>query len=93
VKLKEIESRILPVLRRHDVAEAGLFGSAARGEVKKSSDIDILIRFRGKRSLLDLVGLKLDLEETLRRKIDVVEYPAIHPFIRERVLREQVKVL
>lgn len=93
MKLKELESKIIPVLKRHDVAEAGLFGSVVRGRVRKSSDIDILVKFKGKKSLLDLVGLKLDLEETLRRKVDVVEYPAIHPFIRKRVLREQVRVL
>jgi predicted nucleotidyltransferase len=91
--LKEIEKTIIPILKRNGVVRAGIFGSFVRGEARKKSDIDILIKFKGRKSLLDLVGLKLELEEKLGRKVDIVEYSAIHPLIRDKVLKEQVRVL
>lgn len=91
--LEEIERKIIPILRHNDVVRASLFGSFVRGEAKKSSDIDILIKFKGRKSLLDLVGLKLELEERLKRKVDVVEYSVVHPLIKNRVLKEQVRIL
>jgi len=91
--IKELENKILPVLRRYDVVRAALFGSFVREEMKKNSDIDILIEFKGKKSLLDLSGLKIELEETLGRKVDIVEYSMIHPLLKERILKEQVVVI
>jgi predicted nucleotidyltransferase len=91
--LKEIEKMIIPILKRNDVVRAGIFGSFVRGEARKKSDIDILIKFKGRKSLLDLIGLKLELEKKLGRKVDVVEYSAIHPLIRDKVFKEQVRVL
>ena len=88
-----IRRQLLPILKRHDVARAALFGSFARGEATKDSDIDILIEFRGQKSLLDLVGLKLELEDTTGRKVDVVTARALHPAIRDQVLAEQVTIL
>jgi len=64
-----------------------------RREMKEDSDIDILVELPKEKSLLDFVALKLELEETLGRKVDLVEYSTIHPLLKERVLREQVPVL
>jgi predicted nucleotidyltransferase len=90
---EEIKDKIVPVLKRHDVVRAALFGSFVRGEAKKGSDIDILVEFKGEKSLLDLVALKLELEELLGREVDVLTYNSIHPFIRETILKEQVAIL
>jgi hypothetical protein len=60
---------------------------------KKSSDIDILVDVDENISLLDFVGIKLDLEEVLGRKVDLVEYGTIKPRLRERILKEQLVVL
>ena len=68
-----IKRKITPILKRQGVTKAALFGSVVRGELKKSSDIDVLVQFKPGKSLLDLVGLKLDLEELLKRKVDVLE--------------------
>ncbi len=91
--LASIRRAALPVLRRHDVKRAALFGSFARGENTKNSDLDLLIEFKGQKSLFDLVGLKLELEKEFRRKVDVVTYRALHPVIRDQVLKEQVAIL
>ena len=53
------ERKIAFILRKNGVVKAGIFGSYARGEAKKNSDIDILIKFKGSKSLFDLSGLKI----------------------------------
>ncbi len=92
-QLKELRYRILPVLKRHGVAKAGIFGSFARGEAKKNSDIDILIKFKGKKSLLDLAGLEIELEKKLGRKVDVLTYNSVHPLLKDKILNEEVAIL
>ena len=86
-----IKRRSLPILKRHNVIRAAIFGSFARGTATAKSDIDFLIEYRGRnKSLLDLIGLKLDLEEILDRKVDVITYRSIYWRIREQILAEQV---
>ena len=93
MRIEEIKSKINPILRRYGVSKAAVFGSYARGEMREYSDIDILVEIEQDISLLDFIGLKLEIEEVLGKKIDLVEYCAIKPFIRERVLKEQVEIL
>lgn len=89
----DIKSKIVSILKRRDVVKAGLFGSFARGEAKKKSDIDVLIKFRSGKSLLDLAGLELELEKKMGRRFDVLTYDSINPLLRERILEEEVKIL
>jgi len=93
--IREIKKKITPILKNHDVKKAAVFGSFARGEQNKKSDIDILIKFKrdNDKSLLDIVGLKLDLEKVLKRKVDLVEYSTIKPLLRKTILKEQALVL
>lgn len=95
MELAEIEKRVAPVLRKYGVARAAIFGSYARGEEREreNSDIDVLIEFKGDRSLLDLAGLKIELEEALGRKVDVLTYSSLHPLLRDRILSEQKVIL
>ena len=64
-----------------------------KGEAKTSCDVDILVEIKSDASLLDFVGIKLELEEALGRKVDLVEYDTIKPIIKERILSEQVAIL
>jgi len=89
----EIKEKILNALKQNDVKRAALFGSVVRGELSDESDIDILVEFKGRKSLLDLVGLKLELEEMLKRKVDVLTYNSLHPLLKDRILREQEVIL
>lgn len=91
--LNSIVRKIIPILRKEGVAKAGIFGSFARGEQKKRSDLDLLIQFRGRKSLLDLVGLELELEDKLGRKVDLLTYKSLHPLLKERILQEEVRIL
>ena len=91
--IKEIENKILPVLRKYHVRRASLFGSVVRGEMTEESDIDLLVELPETASLLDLAGLKIDIEELLGRNVDVLTYDSLHPLLRDRILDEQVSIL
>jgi predicted nucleotidyltransferase len=91
--LDELKNQLLPILRKHQVARAGIFGSTANGTAKITSDIDILIEFSGEKSLFELIALKLDLEEETKRKIDISTYKALNHLIRDSILAEEVKLL
>ncbi|MBI2298159.1 MAG: nucleotidyltransferase family protein [Armatimonadetes bacterium] len=67
-----------------------LFGSVARGEAGPASDVDFLAELHEDLDLLDVVGVKLFLEDTLGTRVDVVEPQALKPRMRERVLLEAV---
>ena len=75
------------------VRSLALFGSVARGEAGPDSDFDFLVEFEEGRSLLDLSGLRLDLEDTLGRPVDVATPNSMHLRLRERILSELVPVL
>lgn len=91
--INSIKRSVLPILRRHKVRRAAIFGSASRGAMKKDSDIDILVDIRNDISIIEFAGIKVELEGALKRKVDLVEYDTIKPSIREKILKEQVKIL
>lgn len=94
-EFKELKKVIVRILKKYGIKKAGIFGSYVRGENKKGSDIDILVEIpkNMKFSLLDFVGLKLELEDTLGKKVDLVEYVTIKPRIRNTILNEEVKII
>ncbi|HAG50697.1 MAG: hypothetical protein A2X87_01080 [Deltaproteobacteria bacterium GWC2_42_51] len=94
MNIEEIKNKILPILKRYDIKRAGVFGSLVRGEAREDSDIDILVEIgRDDISLLDFVGIKLEMEEAIGRKVDLVEYSAIKPLIKKQILSEEVSIL
>ena len=93
MKLEEIKVKMMPVLRRYDVRKAAIFGSFVKGEEREDSDIDILVEFKGEKSLLDLAGLKIELQEILKRKVDVLTYNSLHPLLKDKILQEQKVIL
>lgn len=91
-ELKKLKSKIIKVLKKHKVAKAGLFGSYARGEQKKNSDIDILIQ-PPKGIGFGFVGIQFELEDELKKKVDLLSYKALHPLLKERILKEEVRII
>ena len=81
-------SRMIDICRQNDVSMIGVFGSMARGEAKKKSDIDLIVRFSKRKSLLSMVRLERELSEALGRKVDLLTEAGISPYIRESVLKE-----
>jgi predicted nucleotidyltransferase len=93
LSMSEIQQKIAPILFRYRVKKAGLFGSIVHGAMRKDSDIDILVELEPNLSLLDLIGLKLELEDMLHQKVDLVEYTMLKPRLKERILAEEVRIL
>ena len=90
--LMEIKPKIIQVLKKNNVKKAGIFGSYAKGEQRKDSDIDILIE-PPKGIGFGFVGIQFELENKLGKKVDLVTYNYISPYIKKQVLNEEIKII
>lgn len=81
---------ILKIAARYGAYDIRIFGSVARGDVAPDSDIDFLVNLEKGRSLFDLGGLLMDLQELIGRNVDVVTEDGLRQRIRNRVLQEAV---
>jgi uncharacterized protein len=88
--IREHREEILRLARRRGVSKLRIFGSVSRGEAGPASDFDFLGELDPGRTLIDLGGLQIDLQELLGREVDLVEPAALHPMIRDRILAEAV---
>ena len=91
-RLKEIEKKIVPILKKYDVKRAGFFGSYVRGDERKNSDVDILVKLKKELSLLDVIEIKLELEKAIKKKVDLVEYEIIRAELKKHILGEEVPI-
>lgn len=89
---RERRAEILEIAAEHGARNVRVFGSLVRGEARPDSDLDLLVALEPGRSLLDLIGLKQDLEDLLGCRVDVITEAALSPYIREQVLKEAVAV-
>ena len=90
IKLKRPE--ILRLAARHGAYNIRLFGSVARSEADSRSGVNLLVDLEPGRSLLDLGGLLMDMQELLGCPVDVVTEKGLRPRIRERVLQEAIPI-
>lgn len=90
-EFKRLKPKIIKVLKKHQIARAGIFGSYAQGEQKKGSDVDILIEFDD--SLLKLVRLERELKNEIKLKVDLLTYNGIHPLLKKRILNEEIRII
>ena len=88
--LQEKRENILRIATKRGASNVRVFGSVARGEADSKSDIDLLVDLEPGRSLFDLGGLLMDLQELLGHKVDVVTERGLRERIRERVLKEAI---
>jgi len=89
-RLQEKREEILAVTTKHGAYNVRIFGSVARGEADAESDVDFLVDMEANRSLFDLGGLLMELQELLNCPVDVVTEKGLRQRIRERVLNEAV---
>jgi len=84
------EAKLTDLCRRYFVRELSVFGSAARGEMRPDSDIDLLVEFlpNANVGLIEHASLMLDLERLLGKKVDLVSKNGLKPRIRSAVLAE-----
>lgn len=86
--MRERREEILRIASRYGAHDVRVFGSVARGESGRKSDIDFLVELEDGRSLLDLGGLQMELEELLGCKVDVVTESGLYWLLRRRILKE-----
>lgn len=91
-RLQANRERILQTAAKYGAYNVRIFGSVARGEADASSDVDFLVEMEPGRSLFDLGGLLMDLQELLNCKVDVVTEKGLRERIRERVLKEAISL-
>lgn len=92
-KVLKVLRAIKPELEReYHVAEIGLFGSFARGEEQKTSDVDILVEFSRPVGMFKFLELEEYLESKIGKKVDLVSRKALKPYIGRRILNEVIMV-
>jgi predicted nucleotidyltransferase len=84
---KGLEEKLAEICKKNDIVFMAIFGSFARGEQNKKSDIDIAIEFErnSKKSLLDLVRIENELRKIFKRKVDLGIFSSLSPYIVEDV--------
>lgn len=80
--------KLIAICRANDVAMVGLFGSLSRGEGDDNSDVDLMVRFSKRKSLLSLVRIEREISTALGRKVDLLTEAAISPYMKDRIMRE-----
>jgi predicted nucleotidyltransferase len=79
---------LIEVCRQNDVVKVGIFGSMVRGDANEDSDIDLIVEFSRRKSLLALVALERKLSTALGRRVDLLTEAALSPYLRDRIMRE-----
>ena len=87
--IQSIKKKILPILKRQDVMKTAIFGSFVAGKNDSKSDIDLLVKLKKGKTLLDFMKLKTELEKSLKRNVDLVTYDSLHPLLKDIILKEQ----
>jgi predicted nucleotidyltransferase len=86
--VKEKREEILRIASRYGARDVRVFGSVARGDADRESDIDFLVELEAGRSLLDLGRLQMELESLLGCRVDVVTEGGLYWLLRRRILKE-----
>ncbi len=85
---EEVFEKIASLLKSHGVRKVAVFGSYVRGEEKSESDIDIIVEFSERKSLLQLVRIERELSEELGIKVDLLTEKSISPYLIDTIKRE-----
>jgi uncharacterized protein len=80
--------KLIDMCRQNDVIKVGVFGSMVRGEANEDSDIDLIVEFSKRKSLLALVALERQLAGVLGRKVDLLTEAALSPYLHDRIMSE-----
>lgn len=92
MNIGEIESKAVPVLKKHGAKSIGVFGSYARGEAKPGSDLDLLVDFSTQHSLFEIAGIEIEVSEALGIKVDLITRGALSPYLADSIRKELVVI-
>ena len=85
---QEIFEKIIKFLKNEGAKRISVFGSYVRGEEKRKSDIDIIVEFSERKSLLELVRIERELSEFLGIKVDLLTEQSISPYLIDSIRKE-----
>ncbi len=91
-ELGKIKTKIIRILKKNNIKRAGIFGSYARGEQKKNSDLDIVVE-PPKGIGFGFVTIAYDLEKELGKKVDLLTYKGINPRLKGHILAEELRII
>ena len=89
---EDIKEIIISILVKHGIKRILVFGSYARNEATIKSDLDLIVDFPEETSLLDHIGIEIELSEALNMKIDLLSRNGISPYIKDHVLKEAIVI-
>ena len=89
----DIQKSAVPTLKKYGVKRASLFGSYSRGEENSSSDIDLLIEPPANMGLFAFVRLKSELEDVLKKEVDLVTFNGLSRYLKEDIMNSQKPIL
>ena len=89
---EEVKEIIISILVKHGIKRILVFGSYARNEATTKSDLDLIVDFPDGTSLLDHIGIEIELSEALNMKIDLLSRNGISPYIKDHVLKEAIVI-
>ena len=89
---EDIKEMIITILVKHGIKRILVFGSYARNEATTKSDLDLIVDFPEGTSLLDHIGIEIELSEALNMKIDLLSRNGISPYIKDHVLKEAIVI-
>ncbi len=90
---EEILQVIVKRLKAEGATKIAIFGSFARGEETPESDVDVIVEFSERKSLLDIIGIEQDLAEALGgRKVQLLTEKSISPYLIDRIKQEMVEI-
>ncbi len=92
MEIDEVKEKATPILRRARVKRAAIFGSVARGE-SDARDVDLVVEMSRPYGLFKFLSVKGELEDALKRDVDMVEYSQLKPGIREKALKDAVQLI
>lgn len=90
--LEKIKPKIIKILQKNDIKKAGIFGSYARGDQRKNSDIDIIIE-PTEGIGFGFARIEFELEKLLKKKVDLVSYNGLSPYLKDKILDQEVRII
>ena len=90
--LEKLNAEAADLREKYGVKSLAVFGSMARGDDHEGSDVDVLVRFEGRATFDNFMGLKLDLEDLLGRRVDLLTPKCLRPEMESEIEREAIRV-
>jgi predicted nucleotidyltransferase len=85
---EKIFKAVVLALAKHGVEKVAVFGSYARGDMNSKSDLDILVQFSGRKSLLDIVKIERELGESTGVKVDLQTEKSMSPYLKPYIEKD-----